>query len=99
MSAANDLDPLLVCAFCPSACRRAAPAEAGSQVESRLPSALALLSVNIRQGALAYDASMRGALQDLEVARQCSAICSYGYDIPARLADFTTEMDALHGKP
>lgn len=98
MSAGNDLDPLFVCAFCPSACRRAVPADAVSQLETRLPSALALLSVNLRQGVLPYDAAMRAALADLEVARQCSAVCSYGYDIPAHLRAFTIEMAALHDK-
>ena len=96
MNSTNDLDPLFVCAFCPSACRRAVPAGLTQQLESRLPSALALLSVNLRQGVLPYDAEIRTALQDLDVARQCSAICSYGYDIPAQLESFMIEMEAFH---
>lgn len=98
MSAGRPLDPLSVCAFCPSACRRAVPAALDQQVELRLPSALALLAVNLKQGMLPYDADMRAALADLDVARSCSQVCSYGYDIPAQLEAFTREMDALHGK-
>ena len=97
MSASNDLDPLFVCAFCPSACRRAVPAGLTQQLESHLPSALALLSVNLRQGVLPYNPEMRAVLRDLDVARQCSAICSYGYDIPAQLETFMIEMEAFHG--
>ena len=97
MKTEDRLDPLFVCAFCPSACRRAIPAELAQQTELRLPSALALLTVNLRQHALPYDADMRAALEDLEVARICSTVCSYGYDIPAHLAAFSDEMKALHG--
>jgi hypothetical protein len=98
MKADMQLEPLFVCAFCPSACRRAIPAELDQQLEMRLPSALALLAVNLRQGMLPHDADMRAALSDLGVARMCSKVCSYGYDVPAQLEAFSREMDALHDK-
>lgn len=91
------LDPLFVCAFCPSACRRAVPAELDQQVETRLPSALALLAVNLRQGVLQYDAELQAALQDLTVARACAKACSYGYDIAGLIATLSRDLDTLHG--
>ena len=98
MNTPEQLDPLFVCAFCPSACRRAIPPDVDQQLEIRLPSALALLTVNLRQGVLPYDAAMRAALSDLELARLCSKVCSYGYDIPAHLEAFSRAMDARHGE-
>lgn len=97
MSSASTLDPLFVCAFCPSACRRAVPAELVQQNEARLPSSLALLALNLRRGSLPYDGDMRAVLGDLEVARLCARNCSYGYDIAGQIETLTRELDGAHG--
>lgn len=94
----KDQDELLMCALCPSACRRVFPPEAIQQLEMHLPSSLALLAIRMRQGVLPYDQEMRAALADLEVARLCSQACTYGFDIPAAIEAVCRDLDQRHDK-
>lgn len=80
----SDRDTALrVCAFCPNPCRRAIPASAEQQIESRTPSALALLALQVTQGRAPRDPSVKAALLELDAAIACRDACVYGFDIPA----------------
>lgn len=74
---------LRMCAFCPNPCRSAIPATLDQQIESRTPSALSLLALQVFEGRAPHDPSVREALLDLEAAIACRSACVYGFDIPA----------------
>ncbi len=98
MNVDNQLDPIQVCAFCPSACRRAIDPALAQQVETRLPSSLALLIVLVRQGVLEWEAGLAGAWQDLQVATACASACTYGYDMAALIRQAAKQMEpSAHG--
>jgi hypothetical protein len=77
----NCRDLLRFCACCPNPCRRAIPADAAQQVETRTPSALSLVALAVIDGALPLEADTRLVLQHTEQARLCRNACPYDHDI------------------
>ncbi len=89
----NDRETTLrMCAFCPNPCRRAIPASLEHQLESRTPSALALLALQVTHGRAPRDPSVRHALLELEAAIACRDACVYGFDIPALVRSVAEEL-------
>lgn len=87
------LDPIEVCAFCPSACRRVIDPALAQQVETRLPSSLALLVVLVRRGVLSWDDGLAEPARDLTVAAACAQACAYGYDMAAVIAQEARRLE------
>lgn len=83
---------LRICAFCPNPCRRAIPATFDQQLESRTPSALALLALQVLHGHVPREASVREALLELDAATACRDACVYGFDIPALVRSVADEL-------
>jgi len=89
----NDRDKTLrICAFCPNPCRRAIPSTLPQQLESRTPSALALLALQVTHGRAPRDPSVRASLLELDAAIACRDACVYGFDIPALLRAVAEEL-------
>lgn len=85
---------LRMCAFCPNPCRRAIPASLEHQLESRTPSALALLALEVTHDRAPRDRSVREALLELEAATACRDACVYGFDIPSLGRSVAEELPA-----
>lgn len=83
---------LRMCAFCPNPCRSAIPPTLDQQVESRTPSALALLALQVTLGRVPIDPSVREALLDLDAAIACRSACAYGFDIPSAVRDVAERL-------
>lgn len=83
---------LRMCAFCPNPCRRAIPASLEHQLESRTPSALALLALQATHGRAPRDPSVREALLELDAAIACRDACVYGLDVPALVRSVAEEL-------
>jgi hypothetical protein len=83
---------LRTCAFCPNPCRRAIPASFEHQLESRTPSALALLALQTLEARVPRDPSIREALLELDAAIACRDACVYGFDIPAAVRSVAEEL-------
>lgn len=91
---ADAIATLRFCAWCPNLCRSAWP-DSGAQREAATPSALAALALMLAEKRIGADGAVSAALDDLAMARTCSAACPYGHDIPAAIAAVT---DAAHGR-
>ena len=89
----NDRATMLrMCACCPNPRRRAIPPTLPQQLESRTPSALALLALQVTHGRTPRDPSVRDALLELDAAIACRGACVYGFDIPSAVRSVADEL-------
>lgn len=83
------MDPLTrtlrTCAFCPNTCRRHAPPALAALPESHTPSALSLVALALRQGAVPDDDDTRRLLGQRRFVQAVQPFCQYRLDIVATL--------------
>lgn len=77
----TDPESLLLCACCPSPCRRAIASEGQAQTETLTPSAMAMIAVAVDQGQIDFDDDVRRVFANTDAIRPCVAVCTYALDI------------------
>lgn len=87
----TEREKFLLCACCPSPCRRAIPANLRDQVESETPSALSMIALAVIDGELDFDPAVQAVLSRTDQARYCRPVCTYELDIASAVEKLVAE--------
>lgn len=83
-------ETMVLCACCPAPCRRVIDAAQPEQIETKTPSAMALIALAVMDGEMDLDDDVRQALSRTPAIRACQAACPYELDMAAVIDGFVS---------
>ena len=84
----TERETFLLCACCPSPCRRVISRDLPNQIETTTPSAMSMIALAVIDKQMTCDDDVLRALSMTEAIRPCGAVCPYQLDIASSIEYF-----------